>query len=132
MTKPLSYTLVISGPAYGSQNASSAYLFAQALLKRGHKIERLFFYQDAVLNASSLHQPANDEFDLHKAWCELAAQHNLQLEVCVAAALRRGLIDEEEAQQAGLQQYNVQAPFIFTGLGQLAQALLSADRVLQF
>ena len=32
----LTYCLVVTGPAYGTQQAASAYQFAKALLKEGH------------------------------------------------------------------------------------------------
>ncbi|NHW59331.1 sulfurtransferase TusD, partial [Escherichia coli] len=33
----LTYCLVVTGPHYGTEQASSAYLFANALLEKGHK-----------------------------------------------------------------------------------------------
>jgi len=132
MTESLKYALIINGPLYGTQNATSAYLFAQALIKKGHIIHRLFFYQAGVSNASMLSSPAGDEFNLHRAWCELAKRQKIELEVCVAAALRRGIVNAEEAELLELKANNLELPFVMTGLGQFAQALLKADRVLQF
>ncbi|WP_428775737.1 sulfurtransferase complex subunit TusD [Vibrio sp.] len=128
----LSYTLVVNGPAYGSQSARSAYQFACALIDQGHQLVSVFFYQDGVSNGSDLTVPANDEFDLVKAWQQLAQQHQVRLETCVAAALRRGIVSESEASQHGLSQNNLAAGFHQSGLGSLAEALLSQDRVVQF
>jgi tRNA 2-thiouridine synthesizing protein D len=50
----------------------------------------------------------------------------------VAAALRRGLCDDTGAAEAGLDSGNVATPFRLSGLGALAQAALTADRVVQF
>ncbi len=48
------YTLLVTGPAYGTQHASSALLFARALLAQGHQLESVFFYREGVLNANQL------------------------------------------------------------------------------
>ncbi len=128
----LSYVLVVSGPVYGRQSSLTAYRFAKALLEKGHTLTRVFFYQDGVSNASSLTVPANDEFDLAKAWQALAKESGADLETCVAAALRRGQLSEEEAKQHGLTSSNMASGFTQAGLGSLSEALLTADRVIQF
>ncbi|MCC4237940.1 sulfurtransferase complex subunit TusD [Vibrio anguillarum] len=128
----LSYTLLVNGSVYGTQAARSAYLFACALLEKGHSLKQVFFYQDGVFNGSAITAPANDEFHLVKAWQKLSTEHHVRLETCVAAALRRGIISENEAQQHQLTAYNLAQGFAQTGLGSLAEALLTQDRVVQF
>ncbi len=128
----LTYTLVVNGPAYGTQAARSAYLFAEALIAEQHKLEAVFFYQDGVNNASALLVPANDEFDITQAWLNLADQHDVKLETCVAAALRRGIISDDESKLHGLDSVNLAKGFSQVGLGSLSTRLLTADRVVQF
>jgi tRNA 2-thiouridine synthesizing protein D len=128
----LNYCLLVTGPAYGSQQASSAYKFAQALLAAGHRLSSVFFYREGVLNANQLISPASDEFDLVRAWAELAQRNGVELNVCVAAALRRGVADEQEAAQQGLPAANMHPSFTLSGLGSLAEAALSCDRMVQF
>ena len=128
----LTYTLVVNGPVYGSQSARSAYQFAKALIAKGHSLVSVFFYQDGVTNGSALTVPANDEFDLVKAWQTLATEHDVRLETCVAAALRRGVVSQDEASQHGLAQSNLAEGFHQAGLGSLAEAMLVQDRVVQF
>ncbi|ALX92958.1 MULTISPECIES: sulfurtransferase complex subunit TusD [Serratia] len=128
----LNYCLLVTGPAYGTQQASSAWQFAQALLAAGHRITSVFFYREGVLNANQLTSPASDEFDLVRAWVALAQQHGVELNVCVAAALRRGVTDEQEAAQLALVAANLQPGFTLSGLGSLAEAALSNDRLIQF
>jgi tRNA 2-thiouridine synthesizing protein D len=54
-------------------------------------------------------------------WSALAADHKVDLVVCVAAALRRGIKDE------------VLAPgFRISGLGQLVDSGIKADRLITF
>ncbi|MBW3697383.1 sulfurtransferase complex subunit TusD [Vibrio sp. T187] len=132
MSSRLTYTLLVNGAVYGSQSARNAYLFAREVVAQGHQLKSVFFYQDGVTNGSGLTAPANDEFDLVKGWQELAQEHNVSLETCVAAALRRGIISEAEAKQHQLDSSNLAQGFEQTGLGSLAEALLTQDRVVQF
>ena len=122
----LTYTVVVNGSIYGSQSARIAYQFSCALIEKGHTLVSVFFYQDGVGNGSALSVPANDEFDLTKAWQTLA------LQTCIAAALRRGIISQNEANQHGLTQHNLADGFYQAGLGSLAEAMLTQDRVVQF
>ncbi len=129
---PLTYVLVVNSPVYGAELSFTAYRFAKALIEKGHLLTQVFFYQAGVSNASSLVVPANDEFDLVKAWQELAQLHAIKLDTCVAAGLRRGQVSEDEAKLHGLSSANMAAGFHQAGLGSLAEALLKADRVIQF
>lgn len=127
----LNYCLLVTGPAYGNQRASSALQFAEALLARNHHIEMVFFYQDGVCNANSLISPASDEFNIVVAWQQLAQHHLVELHVCVAASLRRGIANALSASDIHLEN-NIPAEFKLSGLGILAQAALNCDRFLQF
>lgn len=126
------FALMVTGPAYGTQQASSAYQFACAVLNSGHELSSVFFYQDGVGNANALTSPASDEFDLVRAWQRLHEQHQIALHICVAAALRRGVVDDTEAGQQGLPCANLQTGFSLSGLGALAEAALTCDRMVQF
>ena len=127
------FAIVVTGPAYGTQQASSAFQFAQALIAEGHELSCVFFYREGVYNANQLTSPASDEFDLVRGWQQLNAQHGVALNICVAAALRRGIVvDETEAGRLGLASSNLQSGFTLSGLGALAEASLTCDRVVQF
>lgn len=126
------YAIMVTGPAYGAQQASSALQFAHALLNEGHELVSVFFYREGVYNANLLTSPANDEYDLVRAWQKLNTQHGVALKICVAAALRRGIIDETEADRLGLPSSNLQPGFTLSGLGALAEVSLTCDRVVQF
>ncbi|QKJ85353.1 sulfurtransferase complex subunit TusD [Paramixta manurensis] len=126
------YTLLVTGPAYGTQQASSALLFARALLAAGHTLSSVFFYREGVLNANQLTAPASDEFDLVRAWKALHDESGVALNICVAAALRRGVTDAQEATNLALPASNLQPGFHLTGLGALAEAALNCDRLVQF
>lgn len=130
--KHIKICIIVSKAPYGYQAASSAYNFAQAALNAGHKIVGVFFYQDGVLNASNLVTPATDEMNLPDLWSELSNKYKIPLEVCISAALRRGMIDEKEAKNLSISQYNIHPDFTLSGLGQLAELSALADRVVQF
>ncbi|MCE0492212.1 sulfurtransferase complex subunit TusD [Pantoea sp. Mb-10] len=126
------YTLLVTGPAYGTQHASSALLFARALLNAGHQLESVFFYREGVLNANQLTAPASDEVDMVREWHRLQQASGAALNVCVAAALRRGVTDSQEAARLQLAASNLQPGFALSGLGALAEAALHCDRLVQF
>ncbi|MGB7802076.1 sulfurtransferase complex subunit TusD [Buttiauxella sp.] len=126
------FAILVTGPAYGTQQASSALQFSQAVIAQGHTLESVFFYREGVHNANLLTSPASDEFNVVQAWQQLHQQHGVELHICVAAALRRGVTDAEQATQLGLPGHNLQPGFTLSGLGALAQATLTCDRTVQF
>ena len=65
-------------------------------------------------------------------WSELAEQHRLDMVVCVAAAQRRGILDADEAKRNGKDGDNIAPGFRISGLGQLIEAGIQADRLLVF
>ncbi|MBP6121517.1 MULTISPECIES: sulfurtransferase complex subunit TusD [Providencia] len=131
-SNPLTYCLLVTGPAYGTQQATSAYQFANALVEEGHCLKTLFFYSDGVLNANKLTSPATDEFNLVQAWQQLAKQSGCEMHICVSAALRRGVVDTEQAKLLSLSTNNLCDGFIMSGLGSLAEAVMTTDRTIQF
>lgn len=106
--------------------------FAQAVLAQGHEIERVFFYQDGVLNASNNLVVAQDQQDIAKQWQAFINEHQLDAVVCIAAALRRGVLDQAEAQRYQRDAANLAEGFQLSGLGQLHDGLQQADRFVSF
>lgn len=109
-----------------------ALLFAQAALAGGHEIVRLFFYQDGVYNACASVVTPQDEQDLPRQWRTFVSDNQLDGVVCIAAALRRGVLNEEEAQRYQRSAASVEAPWALSGLGQLHDAIQDADRLICF
>jgi len=73
-----------------------------------------------------------DEQDIAQQWAAFVSQHQLDGVVCIAAALRRGVLNEEEAARYERQAVNLIAPWELSGLGQLHDAIQSADRLICF
>lgn len=128
----MEYGLLVMGAPYTSQAPHSALRFAHAVIAQGHRLAGVFFYHEGVHNASSLMAPPQDELNLRDAWVELHRSDNVALDVCIAAALRRGLLSEAEAQRHGKTSFNLEAPFELTGLGQLLTLQQRCDRFITF
>jgi tRNA 2-thiouridine synthesizing protein D len=128
----MNYTILVTGPSYGTQNASTAFLFCQALVQTKNKLHSVFFYCDGVLNANRMITPASDEFNLIKAWQELNKKHKVNLYVCNSAALRRGVIQDEKILDGNVKKGNLALLFQITGLLELANAIKICDRIIQF
>jgi tRNA 2-thiouridine synthesizing protein D len=123
--------LVNEGP-YTHQAADSAYQFTKAALEKGHQVYRVFFYHDGVNNGTRLTTPPQDDRHIQKRWTDLAEKYGLDLVVCVAAAQRRGIVDAEEKKRHGKDADNIAPGFRISGLGQLIEAGVQADRLVTF
>ena len=123
--------LVNEGP-YTHQASDSAYHFTEAALRAGHEVVRVFFYHDGVNNGTRLSVPPQDDRNISERWSALAQKYEVELILCVAAAQRRGLLDEDEARRAGKDSNNMAPGFQISGLGQLIDAGIQADRLIVF
>ncbi|VFP80380.1 sulfurtransferase complex subunit TusD [Candidatus Erwinia haradaeae] len=126
------FCLMVTGPAYGTQNASSAWLFANAIIANNHTLDSIFFYSEGVMNANALHCPASDEVNLTNLWQKLHQKHGVLLNICVSAALRRGVCNQQESLALGLGKDNLATGFQLTGLVSLVEAVLTSDRIVKF
>ncbi len=126
------FSLSVSEAPYSHQAASTAYHFAQAALDKGHQIYRVFFTHNGVHNGSDLACPPETEVNIPAKWRELAEQHDIDLVVCVAAALRRGILDAGEAKRHGKGKGNLAMGYSISGLGQLIEAGIESDRLISF
>lgn len=127
----MKFAIALFTPAH-APSSRRALRFAQAALDGGHEIVRLFLYQDGVHSASGNVVSPQDELDLPREWREFVQQHQLDAVVCIAAALRRGVLNAEEAQRYGKPAANLEAPWELSGLGQLHEAAQLADRLISF
>jgi len=126
------FGIVISEGPYTHQAADTAYHFVKAALAKGHEVARVFFYHDGVNVSSRLSVPPQDERHIQQQWSALAKQHGLDLVVCIAAAQRRGLLDENEAKRQGKDAHNIAEGFRISGLGQLIEMGIQTDRLVTF
>jgi tRNA 2-thiouridine synthesizing protein D len=117
----MKFGIVVNEGPYQHQASDSAYLFCKAAIAKGHTVFRVFFYHDGVNNSSKLTEPPQDDRNIVNRWSKLAEEHGVDLVVCVAAAMRRGIRDE-----------NLATGFRISGLGQLVEAGTLTDRLVTF
>ena len=117
----MKFGIVVNEGPYQHPASDSAYLFCKAAIAKGHEVSRVFFYHDGVNNATRLTEPPQDDRNVVERWSKLAEEHGVDLVVCVAAALRRGIRDE-----------NLMTGFRISGLGQLVEVGIQADRLVTF
>lgn len=126
------YALLVLDAPWSHQSAHTALRFARATLTRGHQVSRVFFYADGVQAGSALVSPPQDEEDIVGGWRDLALANGIDLVVCIAAALRRGVLDDSERDRYEKAAANLDPAFVLSGLGQLAESALEADRLITF
>jgi tRNA 2-thiouridine synthesizing protein D len=126
------FSLAIYAAPYSSQASHSAYRFACALLENGHSLYRVFFYHDAVHTASALSTQQQDEINFTLEWQALAKKYGIELIVCIAAALKRGVINQQESIRYDKAAFNLANGFEISGLGQLVDAAVVSDRLITF
>jgi tRNA 2-thiouridine synthesizing protein D len=98
---------------------------AKALIQQNIPVD-VFFYQNAVDIANRLNWRPSDEPHLTQQWQALPIERR----VCVSAALVRGITDLDNAERHDLAGENIADGFQLVGLGELADLILQASRVI--
>lgn len=128
----MNFALLVTAAPFNQQGAETALRFAKAVLAAGHRIERVFFFREGVHTANALAIAPQDERNIPQEWKAFCQHTGIDAVVCVSAAVKRGIVDRRESERHYLLADNLAAPLVMAGLGQLADALLSADRVVTF
>lgn len=128
----MKYAIQVNTSPYQSSSGERAYQFTKTALEMGHEVERVFFYQEGIYHAFNTLTPPDDEVNPVKLWTELVQNYSLDLVVCISAAQRRGLLEKNEAKRQGKQDNNIAEGFRIAGLGLWVEAILVADRFLEF
>ena len=126
------FSLIIYASQTASQSEQSALRFTRSALQQGHTFHRIFFYGDTVTSMSNLKITPRDEIDITDQWLELAKETDLDLVVCIAAAVKRGILDQQESKRHQKCAANLKEGFCLSGLGLLADAIIHSDRVITF
>lgn len=128
----MNFTIAVHGSPYGSFSHQHALAFCQSCVRAGHVIERIFFYHEAVYVALESAIPPQDEGAHRRQWIEFSKDHGTELCVCIANALKRGVIDEAEALRYEKSSGTMDQQFSIVGLGQLVDAMIRSDRYIEF
>jgi len=127
----MKFAIALFSPPH-APSSRRALRFAQAVLAEGHEIVRLFLYQDAVHHASAALVVPQDEADCARQWQAFIDDNRLDAVVCIAAALRRGVLNEEEGARYERPSTVLSPAWSLSGLGQLHEANQLADRLICF
>ncbi len=127
----MKFAIALFSPPH-APSSRRALRFAEAVLAGGHEIVRVFFYQDGVYSAAATPVVPQDEQDTAAAWSAFIQGQQLDGVVCIAAALRRGVLNDEEARRYERDAASLGQPWELSGLGQLHEATQLADRLVCF
>lgn len=123
----MSLALLVTGSPSQSQAHLSAIRFTKAALSGGVPVKSVFFYQDAVHVANRFNYKPSDETNITSTWLKLAETGQFELQVCVAAANRRGILSREDSVLTGKfshsEEFSLETGFALLGLGQLVAAM---------
>lgn len=126
------YSILITSSPFEGDTALRALAFIQGVIDNGDVVNNVFFYSEGVHHCNSLMLKTGDELFAYDGWKALAADHNVNLMVCITAAVKRGIVSEMEAKENGIAQANLTAPFEQAGLGEFFAALHNCNRLVQF
>lgn len=118
---------ILVNAAADSPAALTALLSCKALHAHpDHQLYRLFFYSDGI-HLCHLHAWRGDGDNANAAqqWQQWVQESDIHAEVCVGAAQRRGIVADDTG-------HTLADGFSLVGLGQWADAMINAQRVLQF
>ena len=121
------FIILVSASPLKTQVHLTAIRFIKELVQQNLPIRAVFFYQDAVLVANHFSSPPSDEPLLRDEWKNISASHGIELQTCVAASFRRGILDSQEAEEQAFEMSNLDDSFKVTGLGQLAAAMSDSN-----
>tara|TARA_R110002050_G_scaffold81499_1_gene174273 strand:- start:286 stop:675 length:390 start_codon:yes stop_codon:yes gene_type:complete len=126
------FTLLVTSSPNSTDLHLAATEFANAAVKDGHIIRRVFFYGDGVYAGLASQQPPQGQESALQLWRQLKEDLDTPLQACIANSLRRGVTDCREAKRYNLGEATLADFFELCGLGEIAEALNDSDRVIQF
>lgn len=127
-----SFSLFLTQAPLASSSHYLALDFAYTLLKQGHQLNNVFFYQDAVYVGLAGQVAPQGQKPLAQEWQQLVQGTNIPLQLCIATAVRRGILDRSEQQRYQQPSVTLCDGFQLVGLGEMAQSYRESDRVIQF
>ena len=128
----MNYTILISSSPFQGSQHQLAMRFIRATLESDHSIKRIFFYGDAVLAANRFQVPPQGQKSISESWAELAEEISIPLHACIANSVRRGVVDQREAERYDLGASSIHPSFSLTGLGEMSEVVHDCEKLVQF
>ena len=126
------FTVAVHGAPYASFASHHALGFCESLLQQGHQLSRVFFYHEGVLTGLNSRVVPQDELDVVQRWLDLTEQYNFELAICIANALKRGVLNESEQKRYNKPAATLLSEYELVGMGQLIDAIAHSDRYIEF
>ena len=123
--------MVLSSP-HASTHSHTALQYCQAAVAAGHNIYRIFFYHEAAYLANTSNCSPQDEINLPQSWQNFIQQNNIDAVVCIASGLKRGVLDNTEAQRYEKDHAILSPATELSGLGQWIDAVNQSDQHIIF
>jgi tRNA 2-thiouridine synthesizing protein D len=95
------FLIFVTRSPFESLNGQTALSFCEVAVKLGHEVSQVFFYQQGVQQANEFIQPATGEQSQLAKWVTFSEQTKTPLNICVTAAIKRGVVSTEEAMSNG-------------------------------
>ena len=92
----------------------------------------MFFYHEAVQTALNSRVPPQGERDISSDWVEFGRAHQIELAVCIANGLKRGVLSTGEQKRYDMPAATLAVGFELVGLGQLIDAIAASERYVEF
>ena len=129
MDAALRYTIILTQSPALSESHFTAQRLISEIISQGDKIDRVFFYQDAAFVGLKNQIPGQGLQASFQGWIDLQHEQNFPLQICIANALRRGVVDKTESERyQGLE--TLHTGFQLSGLREIADASRSSDRII--
>lgn len=114
-----SFALFVQRETVGTPLIAELLRFSRAALELGHRIDHIFFYQDAVYGITNANDVPSDEPNWAEQLIDFCQRQQIPLLFCATAAEKRGVVSFDNV-------------FIQAGLAEFAMRLESCDQVVGF
>ncbi len=125
------FTIIVHGDPLHSKSHASAQKFIKAACASSQSISQVFFYGDATTICGTVDSSPISLRRLQQQWLALSKQYKFSLQSCITTAINRGIVDTQESEETN-KKVNLTEGFELEGLGVLAEALLSSNKLIEF
>lgn len=126
------YSLLITTPPHNGDATARVLQFIEEIYENRDTVANIFFFQDGVYHANRFIPNISGELNPLREWQNIHNTRKVKLIVCNTAANKRGILDTEEAHNAGMDVSIIAPEFSQSGLGEFFADLHECDHLVQF